>query len=253
MIDYIKILKIVLDKINNTIKLYTDELINNNKFEPTEDPKLRKPILIHNILYYVGLTITVLPLFIMFIYWIETDDAMTNIIRNHTFEVFGITFNVVIMCCTTIIGIILLLTNSKIYNKTYKLICEMIQQNDKFIYDSKKNIEITKTKELLKDFTNEEIDDKDIKSLINYHYYGSSHIPVKGNLYKIPIKTMLQKVNVKSIQNLYKNIYFLYKYYLNNYAEDDEYTWITKQLNAFYNGNVTEDTDNIELLKNLKN
>ena len=130
MIDYIKILKIVLDK--------TDELINNNKFEPTEDPKLRKPILIHNILYYVGLTITVLPLFIMFIYWIETDDAMTNIIRNHTFEVFGITFNVVIMCCTTIIGIILLLTNSKIYNKTYKLICEMIQQNDKFIYDSKK-------------------------------------------------------------------------------------------------------------------
>lgn len=155
------------------------------------------PILIHNILYYVGLIITITPLFIMFVYWLVTDNDMTNVIHNHTFILFGITFNVIIICCTTIIGIILLLTNLKIYNKTYKLICEMIQQNDKFIYESKQNIIITKTKELLKDFTNEEIDDNDIKSLINYHYYGNSNIPVKGNLYEIPIKTMLQKANVK--------------------------------------------------------
>lgn len=252
MIDYIKILRIVLNKINDTIKLHTDEL-NNKKFEPTKDPRLKMPILIHNILYYVGLITTITPLFIMFVYWLVTDNAMTNVIHNHKFILFGITFNVIIICCTTIIGIILLLTNLKIYNKTYKLICEMIQQNDKFIYESKQNIIITKTKELLKDFTNEEIDDNDIKSLINYHYYGNSNIPVKGNLYEIPIKTMLQKANVKSIQNLYKNIYFLYKYYLNNYVEDNEYTWITKQLNAFYNGNITENIDSIELLKNLKN
>lgn len=253
MIDYIKILEIVLNKINDTIKLYTDELINNKKFEPTKDPKLRKHILIHNILYHIGLIITIIPLFIMFIYWVVTDDAMTNIIHNHTFKVFGITFNVVITCCTTIIGIILLLTDLKMDDKTYKLICRMTEQHDKFIYESKQNITITKTKELLKNLTNEEIDDKDIKSLINYHYYGSSNIPVKGNLYKIPIQNMLQKVNVKSIQNLYKNIYFLYKYYLNNYIEDNEYTWITKQLNAFYNSKITEDIDDIELLKNLKN
>lgn len=252
MIDYIKILRIVLNKINDTIKLHTDEL-NNKKFEPTKDPRLKMPILIHNILYYVGLIITITPLFIMFVYWLVTDNAMTNVIHNHTFILFGITFNVIIICCTTIIGIILLLTNLKIYNKTYKLICEMIQQNDKFIYESKQNIIITKTKELLKNFTNEEIDDNDIKSLINYHYYGNSNIPVKGNLYEIPIKTMLQKANVKSIQNLYKNIYFLYKYYLNNYVEDNEYTWITKQLNAFYNSKITDDIDNIELLKNLRN
>ena len=252
MIDYIKILRIVLNKINDTIKLHTDEL-NNKKFEPTKDPRLKMPILIHNILYYVGLIITITPLFIMFVYWLVTDNDMTNVIHNHTFILFGITFNVIIICCTTIIGIILLLTNLKIYNETYKLICEMIQQNDKFIYESKQNIIITKTKELLKDFTNEEIDDNDIKSLINYHYYGNSNIPVKGNLYEIPIKTMLQKANVKSIQNLYKNIYFLYKYYLNNYVEDNEYTWITKQLNAFYNSKITDDIDNIELLKNLRN
>ena len=64
---------------------------------------------------------------------------------------------------------------------------------------------------------------------------------------------MLQTTNVKSIQNLYKNIEFLYNYYLKNYVEDDQYTWITKQLNAFYNGNITENIDSIELLKNLKN
>ena len=34
MIDYIKILKIVVNKINDTIQPHTDEL-NNKKFEPT--------------------------------------------------------------------------------------------------------------------------------------------------------------------------------------------------------------------------
>lgn len=67
MIDYIKILKIVVNKINDTIQPHTDEL-NNKKFEPTEDPKLRKPILIHNILNHVGLIAIVMPLFIMFVY-----------------------------------------------------------------------------------------------------------------------------------------------------------------------------------------
>jgi hypothetical protein len=252
MIDYIKILKIVLNEIKNTIKLYTDEL-NNNKFEPTEEHELKKPMFIHKILYNVGLITTFMPLFIIFSYWVVTDDAISNIIHNRTLILFGIPFNITIICCTTIIGIILFLTDLKIYTKTHNIICKMTAQHDKFIYESKKNIKINKTKELLKNFTGEEIDDNEIDALINYNYYGSSNIPVKGNLYEIPIKTMLQKANVKSIQNLYKNIYFLYKYYLNNYVEDNEYAWITKQLNAFYNDNITENIDSIELLKNLKN
>ena len=252
MIDYIKILRIVLNKINDTIKLQTDEL-NNKKFEPTKDPRLKMPILIHNILYYVGLIITITPLFIMFVYWLVTDNAMTNVIHNHTFILFGITFNVTIICCTTIIGIILFLTDLKIYTKTHNIICKMTAQHDKFIYESKKNIKINKTKELLKNFTGEEIDDNEIDALINYNYYGSSNIPVKGNLYEIPIKNMINKANVKSIQNLCKNIEFLHRYYLTNYVEDDEYTWITKQLNAFYNGNVTQTIDTFKLFKNLKN
>ena len=243
MIDYIKILRIVLNKINDTIKLHTDEL-NNNKFEPKKDPKLRKPICIHKILYHVGIIATLPSFFIMFIHLLALDDkTITNIIHDSIF---------IYLCPILIVGIILLSIDLKIYNNINETICEMVQQNDSFIYNTKQNITITKTKKLLKDFTNEEIDDEDIKSLINYNYYGSSNIPVKGNLYDIPIKTMLQKANVKSIQNLYKNIYFLYKYYLNNYVEDNEYTWITKQLNAFYNSEVTEDIDNIELLKNLK-
>lgn len=246
MIDYIKILKIVLNKINDTIKLHTDEL-NNKKFKPTEDPKLKKPILMHNILNRVGLIAIVIPLFIIVVYWVVTpDDFIANIIHKHTFILFGI-------ICTIIVGIILLSIDAKINKKLNKTIYEMTRHHDKYIWKTKKNIEITKTKELLKDFTGEEIKDNEVDSLINYNYYGSSNIPVKGNLYEIPIKTMLQKANIKSIQNLYKNIYFLYKYYLNNYVEDDQYTWITKQLNTFYNGDVTENIDSIELLKNLKN
>lgn len=246
MIDYIKILKIVVNKINDTIQPHTDEL-NNKKFEPTEDPKLRKPILIHNILNHVGLIAIVMPLFIMFVYWVVTpNEVIANAIHKHTFILFGI-------ICIIIVGIILLSIDVKINKKLNETIYEMTRQHDKYIWKTKKNIEITKTKELLKDFTGEKIEDKDVDSLMSCHYYGSSNIPVKGNLYQIPLKTMLQTTNVKSIQNLYKNIEFLYNYYLKNYVEDDQYTWITKQLNAFYNGNITENIDSIELLKNLKN
>lgn len=40
MIDYIKILQIVLTKINDTIKLHTKKL-DNEKFDPNKDPELR--------------------------------------------------------------------------------------------------------------------------------------------------------------------------------------------------------------------
>jgi hypothetical protein len=149
MIDYIKILKIVLNEIKNTIKLYTDEL-NNNKFEPTEEHELKKPMFIHKILYNVGLITTFMPLFIIFSYWVVTDDAISNIIHNRTLILFSIPFNITIICCTTIVGIILFLTDLKIYTKTHNIICKMTAQHDKFIYESKKNIKITKTKELLK-------------------------------------------------------------------------------------------------------
>lgn len=200
---------------------------------------------IHKILWSIGMIVTLTSFSIILIHLSVLDDkTITNLIHDNIF---------IYMCPTLIIGIILLSTDLKIYIKIHNVICKMTEQHDKFIYESKKNIKITKTKELLKDFTGEEIEDKDINSLINYNYYGSSNIPVKGNLYEIPIKTMLQKANIKSIQNLYKNIYFLYKYYLNNYVEDDEYTWITKQLNAFYNSDVTQTIDTFELFKNLKN
>lgn len=244
MIDYIKILRIVLNKINNTIKLYTDEL-DNNKFEPTEEPELKKHMFIHKILWSIGMISTFTSFSIILIHLSVLDDkTITNLIHDNIF---------INMCPTLIIGIILLSIDLKIYTKIHNVICKMTEQHDKFIYESKKNIEKTKTKELLKNFTGEEIDDNEIDSLINYNYYGSSNIPVKGNLYDIPIQTMLNKANVKSIQNLCKNIEFLHRYYLTNYVEDDEYTWITKQLNAFYNSDVTQTIDTFKLFKNLKN
>lgn len=238
MIDYIKILKIVLTKINDTIKLHTKKL-NNDKFEPNKDPELRKLLIMHPIIYSIGLLATTLPLFFIIISLCKSQTiAMTKLI---------------LTICTLIVGIILLLIDLKTYNNIIKIRYKLTKQHNDFIWEATKTIEIAKTKELLESFTDEKIENKDVNSLIHYGYYGSSNIPVKGNLYEIPIKTMLQKANVKSIQNLYKNINFLSNYYLMNYVEDDEYTWITKQLNAFYNSEVTEDIDNIELLKNLKN
>ena len=236
MIDYIKILKIVLTEINNTIKLHTKKL-DNDKFEPNKDPELRKLLLIHPIIYSIGLLATILPLLFIIISLCEPQ----NITK------------LILTICTLIVGIILLLIDLKTYNNIIKIRYKLTKQHNDFIWEATKTIEIAKTKELLESFTDEKIENKDVNSLIHYGYYGSSNIPVKGNLYEIPIKTMLQKANIKSIQNLYKNIDFLYKYYLNNYVEDDEYTWITKQLNAFYNSEIAEDIDDIKLLKNLKN
>lgn len=238
MIDYIKILKIILTEINDTIKLHTKKL-NNDKFEPSKEPELRKLLLIHPILYSIGLLATILPLLFIIISLCESQTIPMP--------------KLILTICTLIIGIILLLIDLKTYNNITEIRSRLTKQHNDFIWEATKTIEIAKTKELLQNFTNEKIENKDVNSLINYNYYGSSNIPVKGNLYEIPIKTMLQKANVKSIQNLYKNIDFLENYYLMNYVEDDEYTWITKQLNAFYNSEVTEDIDNIELLKNLKN
>lgn len=238
MIDYIKILKIVLTEINNTIKLHTKKL-NNDKFEPNKDPELRKLLIMHPMIYSIGLLATTLPLFFIIISLGKSQTtSMTKLI---------------LTICTLIVGIILLLIDLKTYNNIIKIRYKLTKQHNDFIWEATKTIEIAKTKELLESFTNEKIENKDVNSLINYNYYGDSNIPVKGNLYEIPIKTMLQKANVKSIQNLYKNINFLSDYYLMNYVEDDEYTWITKQLNAFYNSEIAEDIDDIELLKNLKN
>lgn len=74
----------------------------------------------------------------------------------------------------------------------------------------------------------------------------------KGNLYSLPIITLLQETNIKSIKSLYENIEYLDTYYDNNYIEDERYHWINTQLNAFYNSNPTDNT-NIAILENLKN
>ena len=55
----------------------------------------------------------------------------------------------------------------------------------------------------------------------------------KGNLYSLPIITLLTETNIKSIKSLYENIEYLDTYYDNNYIEDERYHWINTQLNAF--------------------
>lgn len=123
MIDYIKILKIVLTKINDTIKLHTKKL-NNDKFEPNKDPELRKLLIMHPILYYIGMLATILPLFFIIISLCKSQTiAMTKLI---------------LTICTLIVGIILLLIDLKTYNNIIKIRYKLTKQHNDFIWETTK-------------------------------------------------------------------------------------------------------------------
>jgi len=80
MIDYIKILKIVLTEINNTIKVHTKKL-DNDKFKPDKNPELRKLLIMHPMIYSIGLLATILPLFFIIISLSKSQTiAMTKLI-----------------------------------------------------------------------------------------------------------------------------------------------------------------------------
>ena len=95
---------------------------------------------------------------------------------------------------------------------------------------------------------------EDILSFDGFDYDKPADTTIydKGNLYNLPLPTILKETNIQSIKNLYDNINFLDDYYDNNYINDDRYHWINIQLNAFYNSNPT-DNINADILKNLKN
>lgn len=95
---------------------------------------------------------------------------------------------------------------------------------------------------------------EDILSFDGFDYDKPADTTIydKGNLYNLPLPTILKETNIQSIKNLYDNINFLDDYYDNNYINDDRYHWINVQLNAFYNSNLTDNT-NADILRNLKN
>lgn len=95
---------------------------------------------------------------------------------------------------------------------------------------------------------------EDILSFDGFDYDKPADTTIydKGNLYNLPLPTILKETNIQSIKNLYDNINFLDDYYDNNYINDDRYHWINVQLNAFYNSNPTDNT-NADILRNLKN
>ena len=95
---------------------------------------------------------------------------------------------------------------------------------------------------------------EDILSFDGFDYDKPADTTIydKGNLYNLPLPTILKETNIQSIKNLYDNINFLDDYYDNNYINDDRYRWINVQLNAFYNSNPTDNT-NADILRNLKN
>jgi hypothetical protein len=118
MIDYIKILKIVLTEINNTIKVHTKKL-DNDKFKPDKNPELRKLLIMHPMIYSIGLLATILPLFFIIISLSKSQTiAMTKLI---------------LTICTLIVGITLLLIDLKTYNNIIKIRYRLTKQHNDFI------------------------------------------------------------------------------------------------------------------------
>ena len=133
---------------------------------------------------------------------------------------------------------------------------------DRKYAEIKKNIESNYYTETVPSFQletantlpNGTITKEDILSFDNFSYDKPADTTIydKGNLYNLPLPTILKETNIQSIKNLYDNINFLDDYYDNNYINDDRYHWINIQLNAFYNSNPTDNT-NADILRNLKN
>lgn len=250
MIDYIKIMNLIITFIRSTaIPVDLDSLLNSND--------IKIPV-INQIMI--------------------SKNTLDNIIS----------LSIIILLCTTFISCILglvlglVLASSKENKKddnakseslpffivtiiaflTILLVCNFNDYVDRKYAEIKKSIESNYYTETVPSFQletantlpNGTITKEDILSFDGFDYDKPADTTIydKGNLYNLPLPTILKETNIQSIKNLYDNINFLDDYYDNNYINDDRYHWINIQLNAFYNSNPTDNT-NADILKNLKN
>lgn len=243
MIDYIRIMQIIIYFILSTpIPVDEQSFIKSNSIIYIDTPIVKHIALNYNIIDNILFIIVCCSLFSLFIFGLMAISPMFE--DNPKINMFIIKGTLISM----LICIISLCTNMNLDDK-YKI----LRDNAKLKY----NNEIAVSYQLEKantlptaDLTSDDI----LKFKEFYHNTNTYDKPEynKGNLYSLPIITLLQETNIKSIKSLYENIEYLDTYYDNNYIEDERYHWINTQLNAFYSSNPTDNT-NISILENLKN
>ena len=248
MIDYIKIMNLIIAFIRSTaIPVDLDNLLNSNDIKiPVINQIMISKNTLDNIisLSIIILLCTTFISCILGLVLTSASDEENEKDDNAKSE--SLPFFIV-----TIIAFLTILT-----------ICNFNDYVDRKYAEIKKSIESNYYTETVPSFQletantlpNGTITKEDILSFDGFDYDKPADTTIydKGNLYNLPLQTILKETNIQSIKNLYDNINFLDDYYDNNYINDDRYHWINVQLNAFYNSNLTDDT-NADILRNLKN
>lgn len=246
MIDYIKIMNLIIAFIRSTaIPVDLDSLLNSNDIKI---PVINQIMINKNILdNIISLSIIILlcTTFISCILGLVLASSEENKKDDNAKSESLPFFIVTIIAFLTILPV----WNFNDYvDRKYAEIKKSIESN--YYTETVPSFQL----ETANTLPNGTITKEDILSFDNFSYDKPADATIydKGNLYNLPLPTILKETNVQSIKNLYDNINFLDDYYNNNYINDDRYHWINVQLNAFYNSNPTDNT-NADILRNLKN
>ena len=242
MIDYIKIMRIIIYFILSTpIPVDEQSFIKNNSIIYIDTPIVKHIVLnyniIDNILFIIVCCFTFSTLIFILISIAASEFEKT---KDKICAYTGLLLSGLIAFTSTYTSLNLTNTHNALTNNA-----KLKYNNEIVISYQLKNANTLPNNDLVAD---------DILKFKEFYHdtYDKPDEYNKGNLYSLPIITLLQETNIKSIKSLYENIEYLDTYYDNNYIEDERYHWINTQLNAFYNSNPTDNT-NIAILENLKN
>ena len=246
MIDYIKIMNLIIAFIRSTaIPVDLDSLLNNNDIKiPVINQIMISKNTLDNIISLstiILLCTTLISCILGLVLASSEENKKDDNAKSESLPFF-------------IVAIIAFLTILPVWNfndyvdRKYAEIKKSIESN--YYTETVPSFQL----ETANTLPNGTITKEDILSFDNFSYDKPADATIydKGNLYNLPLPTILKETNVQSIKNLYDNINFLDDYYNNNYINDDRYHWINVQLNAFYNSNPTDNT-NADILRNLKN
>lgn len=251
MIDYIKIMKLIIAFIRATnIPVDLDNLLTDANIKILINVPFAHQILISKdtrdwcLIFSISILCVIGLISLAYMGHIA-EDIDTNKLTSIEKNIFIFSF---IICILSAIGLIYSFIFFKNTNTQFDKVENDIKTN--YYTNTVPSFELETANAL----PNSTMTKEDILSFEHFAYDKPDNPTIyeKGNLYELPIPTLLKEANVQSIKNLYDNINFLNNYYDNNYINDEKYHWINTQLNAFYNSNPVDNT-NTDILKNLKN
>lgn len=244
MIDYIKIMNLIIAFIRSTtIPVDLDNLLNSSD--------IKIPVM-HQVMISKGTLDAFINISIIILLLAFAINCLLTIIfasdKENEEKNTAIGFKFFAVAVIVFFAFIPLFSFSKHVDNKYDEIRNNIKSN--YYTETVPSFEL----ETANTLPNGDMTKEDILSFEHFAYNKPDNPTIyeKGNLYNLPLPTILKETNIQSIKNLYDNINFLDNYYDNNYINDTKYHWINTQLNAFYNSNPVDNT-NADILKNLKN